>query len=132
MTVAAASIDQAAVLARYDELAALLSGMDDRPRSDADLAAAATPVLLHEARLLDAGRFEDWLCGWTDDAVLVGAAVGSRLTPAPTNRCCWTTGGGWPSASSGTKIPPPGASSLRHAPPASSAASRLGPQPEVW
>ena len=58
------------MLARYDELAALLSGMDDRPRSDPDLSAGATPVLLHEARLLDAGRFEDWLCGWTDDAVL--------------------------------------------------------------
>ena len=64
---AAAAAD---VLARYDELAALLSGMDDRPRSDPDLSAAATPVLLHEARLLDAGRFEDWLGGWTDDAVL--------------------------------------------------------------
>ena len=80
MTVAAAippegpspetSSDQAAVLARYNELAALLSGMDDRPRSDPDLSAAATPGLLHEARLLDAGRFEDWLLGWTDDAVL--------------------------------------------------------------
>ena len=80
MTVAAAmppegpspetSSDQAAVLVRYDELAALLAGIDDRPPADPDLSAAATSVLLHEARLLDAGRFEDWLCGWTDDAVL--------------------------------------------------------------
>ena len=61
---------QAAVLARYDELGALLNGMDDRPRTDPDLAAAASPALLHEARLLDAGLFEDWLAGWTDDAVL--------------------------------------------------------------
>lgn len=58
------------VVARYDELAALLAGIDDRPRSDPDLSAEASPVLLHEARMLDAGRFEDWLCGWTDDAVL--------------------------------------------------------------
>ena len=80
MTVAAAippegsgpesSSDQAEVLARYDELAALLAGVDDRPPADPDLSAAAAPALMHEARLLDAGRFEDWLCGWTDDAVL--------------------------------------------------------------
>ncbi len=61
---------QAAVLARYDELAGLLAGMDARPRADPDLSAAAAAALLHEARLLDAGRFEDWLAGWTDDAVL--------------------------------------------------------------
>ena len=60
----------AAVLARYDELGGLLAGMDDRPPADPGLVAAATPVLLHEARLLDTGRFEDWLAGWTDDAVL--------------------------------------------------------------
>ena len=60
----------AAVLARYDELSALLAGMDDRPRADPNLSAAAAAALLHEARLLDAGRFEDWLAGWTDDAVL--------------------------------------------------------------
>ena len=61
---------QAAVLARYDELAVLISGMGDRSRADPDLSAAAAPALLHEARLLDAGRFEDWLAGWTSDAVL--------------------------------------------------------------
>ncbi len=80
MTVAAArppdgpsaemSAAQAVVLARYDEMAALLVGMDDRPRADPGLTAEAAPALLHEARLLDAGRFEDWLDGWTDDAVL--------------------------------------------------------------
>ena len=59
-----------AVLARYDELAELLAGMDDRPPGDPALGASAAPVLMHEARLLDAGRFEDWLAGWTDDAVL--------------------------------------------------------------
>ena len=59
-----------AVEARYDELAALLSGIDDRPPADPDLSARAASALLHEARLLDAGRFEDWLTGWTDDAVL--------------------------------------------------------------
>ena len=67
---AATPAAQAEVLGRYDELAALLAGMDGRPRADPDLSAAAAPVLLHEARLLDAGRFEDWLAGWTDDAVL--------------------------------------------------------------
>jgi 3-phenylpropionate/cinnamic acid dioxygenase small subunit len=61
---------QAAVLARYDELADLLNGMDGRPPADPDLSAAAAPALLHEARLLDAGRFEEWLAGWTADAVL--------------------------------------------------------------
>ena len=61
---------QAAVLARYDELAELLAGMDARPRADPDLSAAAAAALLHEARLLDAGHFEGWLAGWTDDAVL--------------------------------------------------------------
>ena len=80
MTVAAASASnapgtgttdaQGAVLARYDELAELLAGMDDRPAADPELSATASALLLHEARLLDAGRFEDWLCGWTDDAVL--------------------------------------------------------------
>ena len=61
---------QARVLARYDELAGLLAEMDDRPPADPDLSASAGTVLLHEARLLDAGRFEDWLGGWTDDGVL--------------------------------------------------------------
>ena len=75
MTVAATDVPspagaQAAVLARYDELAGLLSGMGDRPRADPELSAAAEAALLHEARLLDTGRFEDWLAGWTDDAVL--------------------------------------------------------------
>ena len=60
----------AAVLARYDELAALLAGVDDRPPGDPGLVAMAAPTLLHEARLLDAGRFEEWLTGWTRDAVL--------------------------------------------------------------
>ena len=58
------------VLTRYDELAALLAGMDDRPPANPELRGLASAALAHEARLLDAGRFEDWLCGWTDDAVL--------------------------------------------------------------
>ncbi len=66
----AAADAPAAVLARYEELAELLSGMDGRPLADPDLSATAAAALAHEARLLDAGRFEDWLDGWTDDAVL--------------------------------------------------------------
>ena len=61
---------RAEVLARYDELGGLLAGMDDRPPADPALSAAAASLLLHEARLLDAGRFEEWLTGWTGDAVL--------------------------------------------------------------
>ena len=68
--IGAGSATPADVLARYDELAGLLAGMGDRPQADPDLSAAASAALLHEARMLDAGRFEDWLCGWTDDAVL--------------------------------------------------------------
>ncbi len=66
----AAADAPAAVLARYAELAEMLSGMDGRPQADPDLSATAAAALLHEARLLDSGRFEDWLGGWTDDAVL--------------------------------------------------------------
>lgn len=61
---------QARVLARYEELAAMLAGIDERPRADPHLSAEVAPALVYEARLLDAGRFEDWLAGWTDDAVL--------------------------------------------------------------
>ena len=67
LAVAAAS---AGVLARYDELAGLLAGIEDRPAAEPALSAAAAATLLHEARLLDAGRFEEWLDGWTDDGVL--------------------------------------------------------------
>ena len=62
--------DPAAVLSRYDELAALLAVTDGRPPADPALSAAAAPLLLHEARVLDAGRFEEWLAAWTADAVL--------------------------------------------------------------
>lgn len=63
-------VAEAVVLARYDQLAALLGGTDERPPGDPALSATAARLLVHEARLLDAGRFEDWLSGWTDDAVL--------------------------------------------------------------
>ncbi|MEM9515769.1 MAG: aromatic-ring-hydroxylating dioxygenase subunit beta [Actinomycetota bacterium] len=58
------------VMARYDELARLLATLGDRPPSDARLAASVGPVVAHEARLLDTRRFEEWLDGFTDDAVL--------------------------------------------------------------
>lgn len=71
----------ASVLARYDELAALLSGMDRRPPANPELSAMASAALLYEARLLDTGRFEDWLAGWTGDAVL-WLPLSARAHPA--------------------------------------------------
>ena len=64
-----------AVLARYDELAHLVA---ESVEPDHDRWRPATPHELHaatravhgEARQLDARRFDAWLEGWTDDAVL--------------------------------------------------------------
>ena len=58
------------VLTRYDELAALLTSIAERPVSDDDQARRAAAVLHREARLLDAGRLDGWLSTFTDDAVL--------------------------------------------------------------
>lgn len=59
-----------AVRSRYDELAELVAWVEGRPAADPALAAAVAPHLVREARLLDSGRFEEWLEGWTDDAVV--------------------------------------------------------------
>lgn len=59
-----------AVRSRYDELAELVAWVKGRPAADPALAAAVAPHLVREARLLDSGRFEEWLEGWTDDAVV--------------------------------------------------------------
>lgn len=67
---AAAPDDPAAVRSRYDELAELVSWVQGRPAADPALTAAVAPHLVREARLLDSGRFEEWLEGWTDDAVV--------------------------------------------------------------
>ncbi len=58
------------VRCRYDELADLLSGMAGRPPADPVLVSEVAPRLAHEARLLDAGCFEQWAELWCDDAVL--------------------------------------------------------------
>ena len=67
---AAAPDGPAAVRSRYDELAELVSWVQGRPAADPALTAAVAPHLVREARLLDSGRFEEWLEGWTDDAVV--------------------------------------------------------------
>lgn len=59
-----------AVRSRYDELAELVDWVEARPAADPALVAAVAPHLVREARLLDSGRFEEWLEGWTDDAVV--------------------------------------------------------------
>ena len=69
-TAAAIPADPGAVRSRYDELAELVSWVQGRPAADPALTAAVAPHLVREARLLDSGRFEEWLEGWTDDAVV--------------------------------------------------------------
>ncbi len=58
------------MLARYDELAALLASVEDRPVGEPSATARATAVLHREARLLDLRRFDRWLDGFTTDAVV--------------------------------------------------------------
>lgn len=58
------------VRSRYDELAKLVVWVQGRPAADPDLTAAVAPHLVREARLLDSGRFEEWLEDWTDDAAV--------------------------------------------------------------
>jgi 3-phenylpropionate/cinnamic acid dioxygenase small subunit len=59
-----------AVLARYDEVVALVDSVAGRPAGDPELSRRVASVLAHEARLLDEARFDAWLDQWTDDAVL--------------------------------------------------------------
>lgn len=58
------------VLERYDALRDLVAATVVAGPADLTATAVAAPVLATEARLLDTGRFEDWLAGFTDDAVL--------------------------------------------------------------
>ena len=66
----AAAATAAAVRSRYDELAELVAWVETKPAADPVLVAEVAPHLAREARLLDAGRFEEWLEGWTDDAAV--------------------------------------------------------------
>ena len=77
----AAAMTPADVRSRYEELAGLVSWVEDRPPSDPALVAAVTPQLLREGRLLDAGRFEQWADLWAADAVL-WAPIGDAAHPA--------------------------------------------------
>lgn len=58
------------MLARYDELAALLASVADRPPAAPGLVAEVAPLVVAEARLLDHGRREQWLDWFTGDAVV--------------------------------------------------------------
>lgn len=58
------------VLARYDELAELITSVAGLGPSDPSLTTAVSPWVLREARLLDGGLLDEWLDGFSDDAVL--------------------------------------------------------------
>ena len=58
------------VTARYDELAELVVDVERRGPGDVALVAEAATLVAHEARLLAARRYDEWLAGWSDDAVL--------------------------------------------------------------
>lgn len=58
------------VRARYDGLAADLRSAAERPAGDPELAAGVAAFLHAEARLLDAGRFAEWLDLVADDGVV--------------------------------------------------------------
>ena len=66
---------------RYDEVAALVEFVRNAPMSDSAATAEALPVVTYEARLLDSGRFEEWLDLWATDAVL-WVPIGDALHPA--------------------------------------------------
>jgi 3-phenylpropionate/cinnamic acid dioxygenase small subunit len=59
----------AAVMARFDEVAALVASTPARPAADPGLSATASAVVHREARLLDTGQLDAWLSWFTDDAV---------------------------------------------------------------
>lgn len=60
----------ATVLARYDALHDLVATTVAAGPPDPATSSRAAVVLATEARLLDTGRYEDWLARWSDDAVL--------------------------------------------------------------
>ena len=66
---------------RYREVAALIDDVDHRPVADPALCAATACRLAHEARLLDSGRFEDWLSLWATEGVL-WVPIGDKPNPA--------------------------------------------------
>lgn len=65
-----ATPDVAALLDRYDELAALLASIPERGLGEPDATVRAAAYVAREARLLDAGHFEAWLDLHTDDVVV--------------------------------------------------------------
>jgi len=60
----------AEVMARYDELAALLASVELRPAGDPALSARCAAMLAREARLLDHRRLDTWLEWFAVDAVV--------------------------------------------------------------
>jgi 3-phenylpropionate/cinnamic acid dioxygenase small subunit len=69
------------VLARYDELAALVASIAGRPLADAALTPLAAAALHREARLLDARRLDDWL-GWFAPDAVVWVPIADEPHPA--------------------------------------------------
>ncbi len=53
----------------YDALVQRFSSWPDEPAADASLREQCTALLLREARLLDQGRFEDWLAMYSERCV---------------------------------------------------------------
>jgi len=56
--------------ARYDELTSLVASIAGRPTGEPAATSNANAFVLAEARLLDLGRYDDWLAGFTHDGVL--------------------------------------------------------------
>lgn len=54
----------------YDHLRELAVGMNGRGEASAEATALVTPLLVREARLLDSGRYSEWLESWSDDGLL--------------------------------------------------------------
>ncbi|BAN00913.1 aromatic-ring-hydroxylating dioxygenase subunit beta [Ilumatobacter coccineus] len=54
---------------RCAQLGFLVDSIAARQRADPEVSAQAAAILFHEARLLDAQRYEDWLESWADDGI---------------------------------------------------------------
>lgn len=58
------------VIAKYDEVRAVLDSALSAPLSDPHHAAIANPIFEYEARLIDSKRYDEWLALYNDDTFL--------------------------------------------------------------